>query len=73
VLRSLSKSDSTVWALPVFERCGDGCTMSAHAVTFTRRCTVLCNRPMFRSTGVYTCDFKIDEGRQVRRSERHTQ
>jgi hypothetical protein len=65
VLRSLSKSDSMVWALPMFERCGDGCTMSAHSVTFTRRCTVLCNRPMYRSTGIYTCDFKIDEGRQI--------
>ena len=61
VMRSLSKGDSAAWALPVFEKCGDGCTMTSHSVTFTRRCTVLCNQPMYRSTGVYTCDFKIDE------------
>jgi hypothetical protein len=52
---------------------GDNTVRHSEGDTFTRRCTVLCNRPMFRSTGVYTCDFKIDEGRQVRRSERHTQ
>ena len=49
----------------VFEKGGNGCTMTSHSVTFSRRCTVLCNRPMYRSTGLYTCEFKIDEGRQV--------
>ncbi|KAK3285645.1 hypothetical protein CYMTET_6764 [Cymbomonas tetramitiformis] len=63
--RRRSRCNVVAWGLPVFEHCGDGCSMTSHSATFSRRATALCNRQIMRNTGVHTIEFKIDEGRQI--------